>query len=181
MLSLAKSNSYQSASVAILIEILQRNNWSYYARPRAGCVLYSTDKMFINRSHIGILVRSPSNLRKQVLDVQKAYNTKGQENINELITLQGQFPFLNSFDKSIVGYKLNNWKKITQPKENRPRLTPIQQNALINNVLSRFENTQEGSGDYNVIHNQVAALRLGPADMDDLKWMANAKVLCPPN
>lgn len=171
--------------VEILVEDLMRRGWSHSRTPKGGCLIYSFIDMPPERSHVGIVVSGNNKLREQVLSVLKDYNIEGQETLNEFLEIQKQLPFVNDNDSRRLIAKL---EFLSKQKSGRPkhRLTlqeqrrqQLLQQQLAGQILARFQH--DGRESFTIVHNQIAALREGPFDMEDLNWMLKARFLCPKN
>lgn len=177
LLQLIQPRFYGSYEVSGLVELLQNKNWSVKRLPLPGCVLFTKRNDSLGRSHIGVLVRKATSLKESIEKVLNDYNQPGQEKINRIITMQEQSKVMGSRYQAIMNKRIDNEMKTPDPSNLR---SESYQGSLEKYLLSKFKNPLTLAEEYTVVHNQTSALRLGPADFDDLLWMAKGTILCPP-
>ncbi len=182
VLSHAKAGALYSFGVEQLVRNLQQAGWSQQRFPQAGCILYSFYNMPARRSHVGIVVGGSRKLKDQVLKIFEDNNVQGQEDINEFLEIQRQLPYVNRNDANLLIEKLNHLSSkkkrspqaISQSEQHRQKLLQLK---ILDELLYRFQ--YAGGESLTVVHNQIAALREGPFNMEDALWMLKARILCP--
>jgi len=173
----ARAGIRPTFGVEPLVENLLQQGWLHYSRPRRGCLIYSFIDMPARRSHVGIVVRAKKDLREELLKIMRDYGIQGKEAHNEFLEIQKQLPFVNETDRNNLFAKLERYSRRNR-RAPTLKLYSEQERAMITaKILERYRDTDGNT--FTVIHNQIAALREGPFDMEDALWMLKARFLCP--